>query len=565
MSNTNLDDLRDFAVYGFKAYQDILFNAFNEKDAVTLHSVLNEFMQTFNRFLQRPELVTAKVLRQRIARPAPNDDIGALQARLSPIEKREDVARRLKLARSQVIFGLAGRGLDILFNRPAERQELLPLVNELIGHLPDRLTTLTEVFETANDDKVSQFWGWNWWDFEADGQAHWVDSHTRPNRLYCVRALQLLPHVDAAAIQNLRLAPSEDLIWLFEENNAQGIPATLGQLRQQEPQLEGILTAQQFARIDDFLAILRRTKAAQEANREDRLAAAPLVPAKVAEFKRNVVQAFNEVGKLRPLMHRLGRYRDLTRARPPKGLQSWGYNQLVDKGAFIADWHVSYSNWGETYGRGLAQAEDQTVFTTMVGAAPDGGEIPLEELIPALWSRLRAANIRNPIVFKTAQTMLEYRDIQQKDLFIPGYYQNCPPTPVSNLDGFAGVFKFPDAIVPVFNVFVQDPAYRNKIVAANLAGFIQWEQFTPTDAAEDDAADIIEAILVRVIDLNLNVERRRRLLAENPQWLNEKPDKEKFLRTHVIVNVYQRFKLEVLDSTAAIRLSIRPSAGDADG
>lgn len=555
MTDINIDNLRDFALYGYKALQDVAYAAFNANDLDTLKTVLDEVASTFDRFLESPTDGSLEVLKLQIDATTSEDERRALQQEIDRQIKRANVASTLSLARDQMIFGLAARALDVLLARK-EREPSFSLVKELIDHLPNTLYKLTTVFESASDHKTSDFWGWHWWNLTADGRVHEVDTFSAPNRLYCVRALQLLAATDIRPPAQVQFPKSENLISLFDEANPRSVPAMVVQLEKDETRLAGILTERELACSKELLAMLKAAKLEQEAAREARLAATQLAPEKLNEFQGNVLHAFWESGRIRPLLRICGIYHDQTKEPAPAGVLSWGYNQLDDKGAFITDWYVSYPSWGEAYGRGLAQSEDQIAFSQMLDAAEHYRDVLAHELIPALQSQIHSRKLREPIVLQTRRSRLEYGDARQKELFIPRYHRDCPRTAFSDLESFVGVFRFSDVVVPVLDIYVPNPDLSNKLLVADIKRFVRWVQLRPADTPDEEPY-IVDGIFIRVTDLNADVQRRERLLQENPPWLHEHVDKDKFLRTRVVVNVYQKFKLEFPDRSAGIRITLR--------
>jgi hypothetical protein len=205
--------------------------------------------------------------------------------------------------------------------------------------------------------------------------------------------------MDEAAIEQTHLPTSTTLAGLVEENNERSLFAMLRQITEQRDSFAGILDADAFGKIDALKALLRKAKADQQRAQEDQLIAADLDRGRIDEFKKNVVATFRDGGKLRPLMKRLGAFQDSTDQKPDPAIRSWGYNQIDDRGAFIADWYVSYSRWGEAYGDGLARSEDQIAFAAFVDGAERGPDVSLIDLLPVIEDQVAAAKLSQPLVF----------------------------------------------------------------------------------------------------------------------------------------------------------------------
>ena len=249
----------------------------------------------------------------------------------------------------------------------------------------------------------------------------------------------------------------------------------------------------------------------------------------------------------------------MTSEEPSTEVQSWGYNQLDDKGAFVTTWYVSYPGWGETYGRGLAQAADQQAFSRMIEGASKSVTATQESLFAEIESQIREADLKDAVVFQTLVHSFEYGEFGNKELFHANYKADCPKTLLNDFDGFIGVLKIAGQNVPVINVVAQDRKLRNEVVVANVSKFLSWDQFAPIDIPEERTR-VHEGLFVNVIDLNADELRRERLLSEAPEWLTKHGDASAqlaYLRTHVIVNVYQKFQILIRDSKAAVCVTVR--------
>ena len=360
------DELADFALFVFKVFQDLLKAAFDKRDFAAFQVMITEFMLLFERFTAEAVSLSVRSMELQLEMMQ-DDDAGRarLETKLRVQKKKENASRRVALGRDQVLFGLAAYVLDKLFQKP-EDAAVRQLFTEIETRLPTDLERFTDIFESTRDFKVSDYWGWSQWDMVADGRPHFRDLHSKPNQLYCVRALQILASLQPEQVSRLNL---QKLGYLASEGNPQALPATLQTIQSQPEKWERILSATELAQINTLLELLSRARRAQADAERDAVIAAEIDPDKLAKFKVSLLTAFEDNGRLRPVMRKLGIFRDFSYQRPRKGVPSWGFNQLDDKGAFIVQSQVSYGDWGEAYGRGLAQAEDEIAFGTMLEGA----------------------------------------------------------------------------------------------------------------------------------------------------------------------------------------------------
>jgi hypothetical protein len=559
--DTNVDygELTDFALFTSRVFQDLLKASFTNQDFSAFQVMLREFVQLFQRFTAETAHPRAALLELQLQLPQIQEDEVArsrLQAQLERQRNREESARRIALARDQVIFGLAAYILDKDIQAQGD-PSIQRFFSTIETHLPSDLEQFAAVFESTRDFSVSDYWGWSQWDMVADGQAHFIDLFTNPNRLFCVRALRILAGLSTEAIDRVNL---QKLGFLANENNPQGLPATLEAIRSHPEMWQDILSEPELGQIDTLLEILRRARIAEAEAERDAVISAEIDPARLARFKAGVLEGFKSNGRLRPLMQKLQIFRDYSDQGARPRIPSWGFNQLDDKGAFIDQSRVSYGDWGEAYGRGLAQAEDDIGFAAMVENAGIREQIRLRDLMATIDRHVSEQKVSDPIVIQTLNAAFEMEWLNQSSFFIPNYRRDCPQTSLNDLRGFMGVLKFQNQFVPVFDLFVQRQEVTNKLLLADLARYAVFQQFSPIENADDEEYKV-DNVLVRVLDLNQRDAQRNKMLQDNPEWLRGQADPERYLRSHVIVNVFEKFKVKVVDQKCGICISI-PDAGN---
>ncbi|HEY2011696.1 MAG TPA: hypothetical protein VGH23_22085 [Rhizomicrobium sp.] len=493
--------------------------------------------------------------RFQLEHPQSGDDKEELERAARELEERVGITKNLQMAKSQIFFGLAGYAIE----QYLATQEGLKLqaANALLNYLPNDLPTLVPLFESVADDRASDFWGWGWWDLQADGEAHFVDTFTRPNRTFIVRALQVLASAGAPPAAP---AIDDDMTFAFAENNGQGVPTTLNEIVEQWDRYGGILGEAEQNQIDALRTLFDQMKRAGEDVSEARLRAAPLDHEKVQKFKETVAESFGKSSRLREIFARFSKVTERFNDPPPEGLLAWGYNQLDDKGAFIANWHVAYPSWGESYGRGLAQAESERAFGEMIERAAMRAEATEAGVIGAIVHQVRQRkDWHKPIILETLSHALEYSHMKGHEHFEPRYSRDLPSMEEAKIDGFRGIIKVGSMHIPMFRIHDRNANHVDKVLIAELDHFAEWERYGPTDRG-DQLGDVYRHLLIKVFDLNTDDERRNKIIAENPPWLaehgNEQAQRELFLRAKVVVNVYDRYRLKFLDDAEAACITV---------
>jgi hypothetical protein len=543
-SKKSAADIRDYVLQGYRVYQDLMYVAGQRDDIATLRSVYDAFDRSFEDFLEKPTGTNVQILRLQLERATSNEERAEVSEQLKIATARYEVSQRFRKAKSDITFGLAAKFLEELIEGEKHRA-----VYELLaGHLPTNLVALTQLFASISDRKIGDEWGWHWWDFNADGRVHTVDSTTRPNRLFVVRALQILGGMPDPATATL--PHNEDLVWLFDTANQNSVPALIGQILENRAAYRKVLTDAQLDLLNRLLEMLADSKRAQDLERENRLIATPLSPIKIAEFKANVLHAVRDESKTRVFARIVGIYRDKTSERPGKSVPSWGYNQLDDKGAFVDDWHVSFSGWGEQYGRGMAQTEEQRFLEAIIEGAAHK-ETVKGALASEIERSLKHHALEKPVIVHTLGYTSDFSGIGRNTAFVPSYDRNRKPTIYDGIDGFSGVLHLANQEIPVLRLSARKQALRGCLVVANFAKFLSWTQYSPVDE-DDKQDDVSDFLYVKVTDLNTDDTRRQKLVAENPDWLKKEADPDRFLRTRTIVNVYEKLSVVVENGKQAI-------------
>ncbi len=417
MATKNLEELRDFVRFTFKTYQDVMHIALSKGDIETVKTVLEEFLKSLPRFFGQQPMLKVRSQGYQLDFEHARDAVERAEAEngRSQVEQRLEIGQNLELAKSQIIFGLAARSVDLFLTAKEDKAQKLDAAKLFLSRLPGNIQELVTLFASISEERASDAWGWHWWDFNPDGEAHFVDTFTRPNRIFIIQALKILAGQGEVPVP----VPSEDSLFTYEASNQQGVGATLTQMEADWGAFDGLVGGAERQQSERLRVMFESMKQTAEAAREQRLIATPLDPSKVQDFRENVAAAFERFSRIRILMEKLSRVNDKSQEPAPPGLHSWGYNQLDDKGAFIAKWYVSYGAWGDAYGQGLAQAEDNRALEILLKSAKISLVVRESDIIPEITKQFEARTWQNPVILQTLQTTLEYAQFRNNEHFVP--------------------------------------------------------------------------------------------------------------------------------------------------
>jgi hypothetical protein len=557
----DLEQMRDFALYSLRVFQDLLKLMADKRDITAFATVAHEFRRLYRRFREADNQPNVAILRFQLEHVQSDEERTSLTAHLERQEKRQDVAAAINMAMDEIFLALGGRVLAQRLEAP-EDALIGRLLDAIMALLPNSLQNLAATFAEASGWHASDAWGWNQWDLVADGEAHWVDSHTKLNQIFAVRALQLLAALLPEARMAIQLPASHALAEMAREGNAQGLLATLNAIEANPERWQTVLS--QEAR--NCVGVLReRLSAALSADQEltaERTRNAPLDSEKIAAFRDELIRSFAESRRLRHILEAKGALEINLNNSPGATVRSLGINQIDDKDAFIAQEHTSYAGWGRGYGQGIAQGEDEEAFAVMIGAAKTKQTIIPGSIVTTIGRVITEAMLKDPIILQSLVFNARYAEIERNSNFTPKYNPGLD-TPWRDFNGFMGVLAFGTRQVPVFDTFVRRPDSQNKILVLDALRFLRWDQFAP-DHEPDEQTYAEGQLLIRVIDLNSDLKQRDEIITQNPPWLAQQPDPIAYLRGRVLVNVYEKFHIKILDASQAVCLTL-PDAVDDDG
>lgn len=538
----DLKEYEDFALDTFRVFQNLLKLTFDREDIETFQKVLSAFQKLFKRFKPSEEHPGLEYLEHSLSWVQSDAEKENIRKKIEFLKVRIDISNRLKLSKEQIVFGTTAYLLERHRLNQA-KATLKDFFSTAQATLSSDIVRLTEVYIASRSLWRDNFWGWDDWDMIPDGEVRTIDVESKLDRLFCVKALQILETKTPEAIATIELPRTRDLAFQAE-NGQRTAMSILNDIFSQPDQWNFILTAAQIAKAPALKELLAKAKLEQEKYEEEMKKNAPLDEEKLTEFKKEVLEEANKNGHLRKIAEKLGIYENLTTQRSEESLPSYGYNQIYDKGGLIKDWHITHLGLGEGFGRGMGRSEDEVVFGEIAEGITEKRNIQKNEIISEIERSILEKNLEVPIVLQTLNSSFEYEQVRQSERFIPHYHRDCPPTMFDGLGGYMGVLKIADKDVPVIDVFVWKEDLKNKVVVTDMGKLGKWKQYLPIEKAEDTPYQ--EGIfLLRVADLNAEDGLRGEIMTENPDWLQREGDPEEYLRKRMVIRIFEKLTFKV--------------------
>lgn len=208
-----------------------------------------------------------------------------------------------------------------------------------------------------------------------------------------------------------------------------------------------------------------------------------------------------------------------------------GVNELLDRFAFIENWHVPYYGITSSIGNAIAERENSLGFSSIRRTAtPDSNDGISEGDIPKI---IRNSDVPRKIVIGR-NIYFESIFRNERD-FTP--FSEIPDI-IESADFFVG--KFGD--VDIYNVY--DNVFDSKLLLIASAEDILLLKSKPVEGLA-----VVGSFGCRFVDFAYDEEQRRQFLEKPPQWLvNQVPDRAKqddFLKTKVWIQISKGIYFEV--------------------
>ncbi len=246
-------------------------------------------------------------------------------------------------------------------------------------------------------------------------------------------------------------------------------------------------------------------------------------------FLNGVLGNYAQYNYLNRLFKRFGHTLD----QPPAEVESIGINEMMDRTAFMKNWHIPYYGFIENRGRDLAEQENR-MAQFVLGAKQERSvtnEAAVIEKLDTFAGQNVLIILRNlhmdMLVGRNKDFQPSYNHPEQEDP-IPGFYQ--------------GLYKN----LPIFGLY--DQLFHKEVMIISSEGMFYSEP----------EAEAIPPFVVRngyktsFIDFSADSQKRNELMANPPQWIEEefKGDRQA-LNNYLEKKVWIRIFKKVHYSTSA--------------
>lgn len=533
--------------------QLMLKYSFEKNDIETFSKILDVMSALLKRFRPSRDYPNSEHLTWEVERATDEKVKAELTMRLEELKKRESAEKKFTNTRAQIFFGFTAWIFKEIRAAGDDFDDKKRFFDTLKRKLPNDIVELTEIFVASNDHDRQDRYGWDWWDIVPNGEVQTISVGANLEDLYIYLVLELLTRKTDEEVAAINLVPHRSLAFLAESNSA--FFRKLDDLSQIHG-LDKVISEDAKLESDDLKNLLERAKSAQEDIERVEVRERELNPEKIDEFWELFKKEYFEHATIRTLfkLHDVLVDKSDEATFEPQDVHLVGYNQIDNKEGFFKNWYVHYVGWGEQYGEGFARSENASLYEKFVENLTEKRTISFNQLIPTVQELVRTHKYEAPCLLSPYAYSMELRDVRLSKNFIPRWQEHKGHKGYDKLAFYSGLIELDGVNVPVFNVIGSKRGEIRDACLVDLKKVGELVQYPPIKT-EDDKQFQRDIFLFKVIDLNSDDIARNKILADNPSWLDDKEDKEAYLRGKVLLNIYSKSQMLIKDVSAGVHLT----------
>lgn len=558
-----ISHIKDFVYEILQSYSNLLKYAFDERDNKSLGKFLSDAQSLLHRFEPTKEYRKVEIEMQLKAQNITSIEKEELENKLKLYDLLEETESNIKQKKLEMVFGLSAWCLHKLKYSNFEDQSLVDMWNSLFPYLPNNLEELFKIYESSYRFNTQGFWGWDWWELEKrhedtegviTGEMKF-DEYV--HALFVLLLLKTLKGKTLAQVDTSNITISRDSSFFFDKDDA--IAKTkLNEIADNQNQWQKVIGSDEVNAKDTAIAVLKGLVDRFEREEKIQLINTQIDPIKVKEFIDNFVDAYEKEVGLRRIL-------DMNKAvfniaKLSKSKNYWGFNEIQNKEPFISSGHVDYGGYGEHYGRGLGESEDQIIFGQIRSSSTIiKSDQSLNEAIKIAIKQLEDAGFSPRVIFTTFHLGEWRRATLDKAEFIPSW--EVKGIVYSNIPNFIGLYKFGRRKIPIYRIWVNESKNEiSEVIVTDVNKFIKLEQYPPfLKEAERTEMEVRGNLAFKITDLSADANKatRDKLISDNPSWLQKEANKVEYLKQKAIVHVKEKFDIKIIDKKASVKIAIK--------
>lgn len=465
------------------------------------------------------------------------------------LERFENIREKLTSQKRQMLFGIASLILEKLLENPYN-DFLKGCLGSVAGMFMNDVRETTKVFNDVYQDSTQELWGWHWWT-KIPEQGGFVGGPTpRLIDFYCYLLVKICSNLDVDKITGMQVMLGRDI--LFDLQNQGRIVTTLHEIANAREKWGNLVPEEWLHRIPSLETLFERLVSSQKRDDEDRDIDAVLSSFKIREFKNAFTGKFRESSGLRAIFGAFNAFKDETTAfRSNQSGPRWGLNLLNDKKAFAEDSGYPCKELGESFAWQFSVSESASALEAILArlqpcACPDTRSIE-EKVRKMIESLIDTGN--KPRLILAGLDVKQLMELEKSASFIPKWHTK--KTVWNDIPNFEGMLTAGKEEIPIF--WFRPSQAGNFACVLDLPRCLTWTQKSPATNAQE-LEHVHDLFYFRIADLAKEDALRSRILDENPAWLQQQKEKDRFLCLRVQIQILETFEIDLLDKTAGCKI-----------
>jgi hypothetical protein len=478
------------------------------------------------------------------------EDRASIQQASERKKAMQEVARSVVRQKQLMFFSVGSLILDKLVQPGA--QDLVPFIAEIATQWSP--ADLTRVYIEISQSEMEERWGNQLLDYPQGGGAV-GSAHEMFSKYYCFSLLKSVQNFSDAMFEELQIPSTPELV--FELDDRGPIRNSLSSFETHRDTWQAIVPEEWLSKLPKLYSLFEPLISMQRRKDEDQLIGTGIDAIYLKQFQQRFVRTFAAEAGLRRLFIQFKAY--IPRSNNEdlgSSVLRWGANILDSRESYIDGLRRSSVKWPEEYARNLALSESEKAFNEILGLIPESNQVQdgveLSKQIANVEAELEKSGAEPDVMLVGGDCSFFYTK-EWAQLFVPEW--STKSTKWSHVPGFQGVLKLTNTEVPIIQVRTKQDGGTACLLSFRLG--ISWRQYLPFDS-EAEQEYLENFFFFRIIDLAVEQGTREQIIRDNPAWLREIQEKERYLQQRVWLRVFERFEIQTSGAVPGLKFQLFP-------
>lgn len=456
-----------------------------------------------------------------------------LECKLKEMKIRNQYERDFQLNKYSILWGISAWLLDKDYERYGE------FVKKIMSVLPSNIDEISEIYLSIVERNFQERWGWELWKHEdvRDFEPQVMDSgYDYQYSLVLVRKmLESIKDKDEEAIKEIQLPASRHYYFALREGGQ--IKSNIDNYKNENLITDMNLGSTLDDKLNSVISILETSKITQEAEDRENIQSYEVTQKKIENLSQAFIRKYEENNKLRQFLKENGCYVDNTNKKI-KGISRinrLGINQIIDKEAFLEDWHVHYPSFGEEYADAFIRGESKSVFESLKKKSKVLSPNNIKEVLSnseAIDDWFLIGNHSSIFSLSRIDENVDYVNRQDSNIL--------------------AIYKYKGKEIPIYDF---GDGY-DTILLLNTKHFGFLEQLSPWGKGFDKK-NRNKHFYFYVDFYSHNDVLKNDILQTPPEWLSQRDDKEEYLNMHGVIKIFERFRFVFDDEFIGYKIKVK--------